>query len=256
MNQRERLDKEGIVLIPNFISKEDIDAVTRSVDAGNIIESKEYIIGSPEIQAKLAELLGKEYEFHDYIFLIKKSQFHTCHRDYNGDFFNEGQQYPSYTIIIYLEDMHKCLDIIPRSHNAIDDYNYNMSDYTQTVYCKAGDVLIFNANLIHNGSLNDTENHKRIQMKISHKNDKEVLQFYNNYNKVLNNENPSPWIFKHAQKHITCQFPIISQYVKQYDNNKSSETSQNTDLLSGFFSPFFAKLETVDNRVVGLDSKS
>ena len=186
-------------------------------------------------------VLGKDYLFQDYIFLLKKSQFHTCHRDYNGDLFNPEQKHPSYTIIFYLTNMGKCLDVLPESHLSMD-HNYNLTDYTQTISCKKGDAILFNANLVHNGSLSDTDNNARIQMKISHKSDLETLDFYNDYNKVLDTADTSPTIYKLAQKHITCQFPVISHLAKQFDNNKSDKEPSP---FSEFFSQFFAKLETV-----------
>ena len=83
----------------------------------------------------------------------------------------------------------------------------------------------------------------RIQMKISHKDDQTVLHFYNNYNKILNAENNTPMPFKQIQKHVSCQFPIMSEYLKKYDYNKDKEYTDPTK--TSFFSQFFAKLETV-----------
>jgi hypothetical protein len=233
----------GIAVIPEFISQNDIQMIKQYIETNDIIKVKKYIISSTMVQEKINRLLGDGYEFNDYIFLIKKSQFHTCHRDYNGDFFNEGQKYPSYTIIIYLENMEKCLDVIPKSHIRKGEYNINATDYTQSILCKAGDAILFNANLVHNGSLNERENNMRIQMKISHKDDQTVLHFYNNYNKILNAENNTPIPFKQIQKHVSCQFPILSEYLKQYDYNKDKEYADPTK--TSFFSQFFAKLETV-----------
>lgn len=242
-HQRNQLIKDGIVVIPHFISSDDIAKINQYIKQDKILDAKEHIIHSDKTNQKIHQLLGPNYVFHDYIFLIQKSQFHTCHRDYNGDFFNEGQQFPSYTIIIYLENMNKCLDIIPRSHQNMSDFTYNFSDYTQTIQCNIGDAILFNANLIHNGSLNENENNPRIQMKISHKADHQVLDFYNQYHKTLNVDNQSTPLFKHVQKHISCQFPIISHWVKQYDNNKDKMESGNVNL----FSPLFAKLDTISN---------
>jgi len=238
--QKNHLYNNGVCVIHDFISNDDIQMMKKNIGNNEIQKAKLHIIQSAAIQSKIKQLLGDDYEFHDYIFLIKKSQFHTCHRDYNGDFFNDGQQYPSYTIILYLENMQKCLDVIPTSHKSNREYNYNFTDHTQTISCKNGDAILFNANLIHNGSLNENENSMRIQMKISHKKDRHVLQFYNNYNKMLNTENNTPHIFKQIQKHVSCQFPIISYYAKQYDHNKETN-SKNT----GLFTNLFAKLDNV-----------
>ena len=237
-----QLNDAGVLVMPRLVSNDDIQTITKYINNNDIQKAKQYIMHSNIIKSQITQILGADYEFHDYIFLIKKSQFHTCHRDYNGDFFNEGQQFPSYTIIIYLENMQKCLDVIPTSHKSKNEYDYNLTDYTQTVMCGAGDAILFNANLIHNGSLNENENKNsmRVQMKISHKNDRDVLRFYNNYHKMLNVENNTPHVFKQIQKHLSCQFPVVSSYLKQYDNNKNNN---NTD--SGIFSNLFAKLDNV-----------
>jgi hypothetical protein len=237
---KHRLKKEGLVLLPKLLSDTDIHNIDKDIDEDNIIKAKRYIMTSKKVRKMMDDMLGKDYIFQDYIFLIKQSQFHTCHRDYNGDLFNPEQNKPSYTIIFYLTDMGTCLDVLPKSHLSME-HNYNFSDYTKTVPCKKGDAILFNANLVHNGSLTDTENNTRIQMKITHKSDLKALHFYTNYNKVLDTPNTTPMIYKHVQKHVTCQFPVISKYVKQFDNNKTD----NPSTFSSFFSPFFATLRTV-----------
>jgi len=244
-----QLKHEGLIVIPEFITKDDIQKIKAHIENDHVLTAKQHIMQSPAILHKIKRLLGEDYVFQDYIFLIKTSQFHTCHRDYNGDFFNETQQHPSYTILIYLEDMNKCLDVIPKSHKSKDEYNFNLTDYTQTVHCKNGDAILFNANLIHNGSINE-ENSMRIQMKISHKSDHDVLKFYNDYNKVLDANNQTSTAFKHIQKHISCQFPIISYYAKQYDYNAKSDAASSSsveppDSGSGLFSSFFADLHNI-----------
>lgn len=236
LSPRERLNQDGVVLLNDFLSIENIRQIKNFIKNDEIIKAKQHIIESH--REPIQNILGKDYEFNDYIFLIKKSQFHTCHRDYNGDFFNQEQQFPSYTIIIYLEDMGKCLDVIHKSHSNKGEFDFNITDYSQTIQCKHGDAILFNSNLIHNGSLNDNENHARIQMKISHKRDMKVLDFYNQYNKVLNSENNTPVAIKHIQKHVSCQFPFVSSYLKQYDNNKSNSSSS-------LCSSLFANLETI-----------
>lgn len=212
------LKKDGICVIHNLLSQEDINICKSFIIDKNDLQIKNYIINSPVIQKKVFELIGDDYVFNDYIFLIKKSQIHTCHRDYNGSFFNEKQQYPSYTFLIYLENMDKCLDVIPNTHK--NQYNniINITDNTETVFCKSGDAILFDANLIHTGTINSKEDNMRIQLKLTHKDDLETLSFYQNYNKTLNKDNTLPQILKYTQKHLSCQFPIISNLMQPYDN--------------------------------------
>jgi hypothetical protein len=167
---------------------------------------------------------------------------HTCHRDNNGDFFNQGQKYPSYTMLTYLEDMDECLGVIPGSHKVKNSFGINLTDKIRNLKCNKGDIIIFNANLIHVGILNpDKEDNLRIQMKISHKEDIDVLKYYENYNKVLNKSNNVPHLAKHIQKNFSCMFPILSD-LTQKDNINSARGSDNgaeISLAQKIFSYFF-----------------
>jgi len=222
------LHEDGVCIIRNLLTKEMTNKIKEYINAETPIMIKEEITKSENIKSQIREILGSSYVFHDYIFLIKKSQIHTCHRDYNGDFFNENQKYPSYTIIIYLENMEKSLDVIPKSHKSRYNNMFNLTDNTETIVSNAGDAILFNGNLIHTGTVNDKEDNMRIQMKISHVDDQETLGFYQNYNKILNKTNLLPKWWKHLQKHISCQFPVIGNYSQNYDfdsiqSNKKSE---------------------------------
>jgi hypothetical protein len=235
------LKKNGIALLPDFLTNSQINVLHGYIEKEETDKIKSFLLNATKAIPKIKSVLGEDYIFQDYIFFIKRSQFHTCHRDYNGDFFNESQKYPSYTIIIYLEDMEKCLDVIPGSHLNKSDYDWNMTDYTQTVLCKKGDAILFDANLVHGGSLNQKENNPRIQMKVSHKEDDTVLDFYNQYYKILNIENTTPFFMKQIQKNISCQFPAISTYLKEFDGNyRNSKTNS-------WFSSFFTPLDTIPN---------
>jgi len=219
-------------VIPHLISDKEIQKYKDYIKNAKILHMKEEILNSETIKHRLNTILSPSYEFHDYIFLLKKSQIHTCHRDYNGDFFNERQKFPSYTMIIYLEPMEKCLEIIPTSHESFYNNAINITDNTETVVCKPGDALLFNGNLIHTGSINKNENNMRIQLKISHIEDHETLGFYQNYHKILDKTNTHPKWIKYMQKHISCQFPIVSAYSQKYDFNVVSENKNNTFLKS------------------------
>jgi hypothetical protein len=80
--------------------------------------------------------------------------------------------------------------------------------------CKKGDAILFNANLIHVGALNNKDNHLRVQMKITHKDDIEAIPYYNNYNKILDQDNNMPFFLRKAQRKLSCMFPIISNYTQ------------------------------------------
>jgi hypothetical protein len=235
-----KLNNDGIIIIPNFLNIEEISMINKLLEENKSNDNiKNYIHNNKK---NILKLIGTDYEFQNYIFIIKKSQFNACHRDYNGQFFNENQKYPSYTLLIYLYKMDKCLDIIPKSHKNKDKNNLNITDLTESVKCNVGDAILFDSNLIHSGSINKNEDNPRIQMKISHKDDRyNALQFFENYNKQLNNPTKySKWIQK-LQKHLSCIFPIISQYTQKYDNNKNNDNN-NHNIFSKYF---YAKLDNI-----------
>ena len=231
-----QLKKDGLCVVKNLLSHRDIKKIKEYVENGRTLGAKEFIVHSTKIQRRIERILGPEYKFHDYIFSIKRSQIHTCHRDYNGDFFNKEQKYPSYTIIIYLENMEKCLDIIPQSHKNLHSNLFNLTDPTESVLCNAGDALLFNANLIHNGSINAKEDNMRIQMKISHKVDQKTLHFYQDYNRELDKSNTTSKMNKHFIKHVSCQFPVIGLFTQQYDYDVTKNSNQ---VSSSIFSKLF-----------------
>ena len=152
------LTTDGLCIIKNLLSNNEINKLKNECTNDNYSSVKEYIINNENINSIIKRYTNNNYQFQDYIFIIKKSAIHTCHRDNNGDFFNEGQKYPSYTIIIFLEHMEKCLGVIPKSHVNINSFNINITDQVKNILCNPGDAIIFNANLIHVGALNKNEN--------------------------------------------------------------------------------------------------
>lgn len=229
------LKKDGICVMKHLLSKSEVEKIKNYIETRKTMAAKEYIINSEKIKRKIIKLLGPDYKFHDYIFSIKRSQVHTCHRDYNGDFFNKEQKYPSYTIIIYLENMEKCLEVIPKSHENIYYNSINATDPTESVLCNPGDAVLFNANLIHSGAINEKENNIRIQMKISHKSDQKALYFYQNYNKELDKENTTSKWNKHFIKHITCQLPILSTFTQKYDYDVTKKADDKSSIFMKLF---------------------
>jgi len=208
------LKKDGFYVFKDLLNLNEINYLSNLCYTNKHYEVKHYLHKHLKINNYIKNYINNEYIFQDYIFIIKKSLIHTCHRDSNGDFFNENQKYPSYTLIIFLEDMEKCLGVIPKSHHDINSFNYNHNDEVKNIICKKGDCILFNANLIHVGALNEKEDNLRIQMKITHKEDIKHLSFYNNYNKVQDQNNNLPFFLKKAQRKLSCMFPIISNYTK------------------------------------------
>ena len=225
------LINDGFHIYKNMFSSDEINKIKLDIENNNINDIKDYVINKSKLKSIIDDT---NYVFQDYIWIIKKSSVHTCHRDNNGSFFNKGQKFHSYTVLIYLEDMDKCLGVIPSSHKKENQnkFNINLTNKVKDIVCHKGDVIIFNSNLIHVGILNEKNNdHLRIQMKISHKDDLAILSYYQNYNKILNKENNISFFIKNCQKNISCMFPIISD-LTQNENIKTSRGSDNGVTIS------------------------
>ena len=237
-NKIYNLKKDGCCIFKNIFNKEDICSLKNLCQNNNYEDVKKICQNNIKLKNLISETLGDGYIFQDYIFIIKKSSVHTCHRDYNGDFFNIGQKFPSYTILIYLEEMEKCLGIIPNSHKDVNSYNINLINKVENLICNPGDIILFDSNLIHVGATNKRDDNLRLQMKITHREDIDVLNYYENYNKLLNQDNVLPKPVIRFQKNFTCMFPFIANLTQ----NDSIETVKKHD--KGKKSSFFQKLYT------------
>jgi len=218
--------ENGFQVIDCFTENE-VEHLRSLWDADENKKIQDYIQNNHNVLRQVQQVLGASYVFQDYILLIKKSRIHTCHRDFNSDMYNAKQKHPSYTIIFYLEAMDRCLDVVDKSHTL--NYGVFLTDETTSIPCRTGDGILFDANLIHAGSFNEKPNNKRIQMKLTHVEDIEAIGFFNDYKKTLDKDNVSPELFTNLQKHFSCQFPSISDFVK----NKVSKSSER------FFSTIF-----------------
>ena len=220
------LHNEGVQIFKNIINQEEIAEYIDDSTNEKYEDIKRKLLKHPGLLATTQKNLGSPYIFQDYIWIIKKSVVHTCHRDNNGDFFNEKQRYPSYTMLIYLEDMEKCLGVIPESHKNKNENHMNFVDKVVNLPCNKGDVIIFNANLIHVGCINEKDDNLRIQMKITHTEDIPHLQYYQNFNKILNKDNSLPVFLRRGQKRFSCMFPILSD-LTQKENIRTARGSDN-----------------------------
>jgi hypothetical protein len=232
------LEKDGIKLYTKIFTIDEIKEMKEMCEKEKYQTLKKYLSNHSKIKEIIGELKPiQEYELHDYIFIIKKSNIHTCHRDNNGSIYNKNQKYPSYTLIIYLEKMDKCLGVIPQSHKLIDKYNWNITkNPIENIQCSEGDIIMFDANTIHTGTIeNKKDNNVRIQMKISHPDDINILSFYQKYNKMLNEENVLNINIKRFQQNISCMFPVLSDMTQNEHKNKARGDTNTTlsYLMSG-----------------------
>jgi ectoine hydroxylase-related dioxygenase (phytanoyl-CoA dioxygenase family) len=222
------LDKDGVCVMKQVLNPNEIEFIKQNCELGNYEKVKTFLSTHPNIQNHIQECVhNTDYVLQDYIWIIQKSSVHTCHRDNNGQFFNEGQKYPSYTLLIYMENMERCLGVLPQSHLNKNSYNVNFTNDLVHLLCNAGDAVLFNANLIHVGAINESgDDHLRIQMKVTHKDDLDKLSYYQNFNKVLKEDNTVPRKMRQMQKNMSCMFPGISDMTQQ-DNIMSARGSDN-----------------------------
>lgn len=221
-NTPRSLTKDGFCLLKNVFDSSEVDYMANQAhdqSSTSLNGIKTYIINHQKLLERIYKQCNlKGYEFNDYIFAILGSQISTCHRDFNGTMFHDQLKHPTYTMVVYLHQMRACMDVVPESH--VREYNNNyLIDNTKHVTCEIGDVLLFNSNLIHTGSIiNDDVSNPRIQMKLCHKDDRKHLEFLEDYTRVLNDKLHMNRSMQFA-KHYTCQVPF--NYVKN-DNGVSN----------------------------------
>ena len=220
------LNKDGICLIKTSILETDIENIKSLCEKKDYKNAKKALLENPRLNEIIKEKAGKNYVFQDYIWIIKKSSVHTCHRDNNGDFFNENQRHPSYTMLVYFEEMEKCLGVIPESHKIPGSFGVNFTDPVVNIICNSGDAILFNANLIHVGTINNKNDNLRIQIKVSHKDDLDALSYYQDFNKIANVDNNIPKNILVIQKNISCMVPFFSD-LTQDENIKTARGSSN-----------------------------
>ena len=110
---RYNLQRDGFCLYKNILTDAEINDLKTLCQNKQYKKTKETILSNPKLTALKNAATNYQYVFQDYIWIIQKSVIHTCHHDNNGDFFNKIQKHPSYTVLVYLEDMEKCLGVMP-----------------------------------------------------------------------------------------------------------------------------------------------
>lgn len=228
-----QLAEDGFCLVKQGILKQECHELLSLVKQKKYRQVKQRLLSNTNLQKIIGACTeNSEYQLQDYIWIIEKSFVHTCHRDNNGDFFNKGQQYPSYTMIVYLENMDKCLNIYPKSHTKHLKPYVPMTDPLMNIPCNQGDVILFNANLIHSGTFNSKENNVRIQLKVTHKKDRKQLSYYENFQKVLHQENSVPRPVRKMQRNLSCLFPGVSDQTQDKNIESARGSSENARISS------------------------
>ncbi len=231
------LKKDGLYIVKNMVSEQNIELIKSHSKNKNYKEIKSILTDDQNNISLIKSILTNDYEFQDYIWIIEKSHVHTCHRDNNGTFFNKDLKYPSYTLLVFLESMDKNIGVISKSHININDHSFNIANNIEYIKCNKGDAILFDANLVHVGASNKNPNNLRIQLKVTHKDDRKTISYYENYHKVQNQTNNLPPEIVNMQKNLTCMFPIISDLSqsKSVKFDKEKESSPSTKLFQQIF---------------------
>jgi hypothetical protein len=240
-NKIYNLKRDGFCIFSNVLNNNEINILKQHCFNNEYEPVQNYLLKNPRMNDLIRAATNENYQFQDYIWIIQKSAVHTCHRDNNGDFFNKNQQYPSYTMLVYLENMEKCLGVIPESHREPNSYFINFTDSLTNLLCKSGDVILFNANLIHVGTINANEDNLRIQLKVTHKDDIPYIMYYENFHKVLNEDNNIPQYLRKIQRNLSCTFPGISDMTQQknIESARGSDNGANISIAQKMFSYLF-----------------
>jgi len=226
------LRMDGYQLLENMFSLDEVEwlmRVTGDQTKPSLQTAREFVARHTLLNdAIIRECLLVEYVYNDYMFALLGSQIATCHRDYNGTMFQTQLNRPTYTMLIYLSPMKSCLDVVPGSHETTYRNNY-LIDNSKHIRCSVGDVLVFDSNLIHTGSIiNESEINPRLQMKLCHTSDREKLSFLEDYYKVLNDTSGNK-VAMTVSKHLSCQYPV------SYINNTMKSTAfENTFKLFAY----------------------
>jgi hypothetical protein len=190
----------------------EVNYILGLIDSKKYLDAQKFMQNHSGFLKQMNQLLGEDYVFMDYIFTIEKSSISTCHRDENGSVFTPQNKHPSYTILFYLEPMDACLDIIPGSHkerNAV-----YLSKSLESIPCKPGQAVLFDADLIHSGSINTKNDNKRIQMKIIHRDDLDNLKEFHKYYKVGDATKETTLQNTLFYRRLSCMFPGIADLTR------------------------------------------
>lgn len=216
LDTRSCLHKNGYIIKHNCINQDTISHIRLLWDQENYQDIYDLIRSDQELNSFIYSNLPHDFVLMDYIMFLENSVLHTCHRDNNGDRFNDTS-HRSYTMLLYIDDMKNCLDIVPDSHHILDKGIYS-HDITHQFLCNSGSVILFDANLVHSGSLENSEgNTRRIQVKITHKDDIEALSYYDGYHKIINSHNTNSDTSKWIQKRVSCTLPILADLTQGSD---------------------------------------
>ena len=201
----------GYKLLDVF-NETEVNYILGLVNYKKYLDAQRFIQNHSGFLTQMKYVLNEDYVFMDYIFTIEKSSISTCHRDENGSVFTPKNKHPSYTIIFYLEPMEACLDIIPGTHKERNVIYLSRS--LESIPCSPGQAILFDADLIHSGSINTKNDNKRVQMKIMHKDDLDNLKEFHGYYRVGDATKETSMKNTLFYRRLSCMFTGIADFTK------------------------------------------
>lgn len=207
-------DKVGYHVIDMF-SREQVEHMLQLVKDKRYDDVYAFITTNPTVVKKVADIIGPDYEFKNYMLAIEKSSVSTCHRDENGQFFNRDIKHPSYTILFYLKQLDGCLDVLEHSHEQSQIFNLKK---LKSIECVPGQAILFDSDMIHSGSLKAGEESTRIQLKLHHKDD-EFPKYLEKMHQTLDaSKDKEKGGNSMVARGISCTLPIVSDVTKNGQN--------------------------------------
>ena len=199
------------------LGENEVNHALRLIELRKYEELQNMIQNNPNVLQEIYRTIGPDYVFQDYMLSIEKSAISTCHRDENGQLFNDRVVHPAYTILFFLEPMEACLDVISGSHRRTDFIN--LSQPLESVRCTPGQAILFNADLIHSGAINEgREDNRRVQMKLIHKDDVGKIPQFDDYHKVADaSKSNARWYTKFVRD-MSCKFTGVADITKNGEN--------------------------------------
>lgn len=157
---------------------------------------------------------------------------HTYHRDYTSSYNYNKLSHPSYTMILYLDNSDTGLNVIPGSHE--DQISIYLLDKSKKLNVDMGTAILFDADLIHSGSITDGNVSRHcIQFKILHKDDIGKMPWLDNFHDLINRPNNKSTFIKQIESGFTKHFPII---MDTFNETIKSSFSEDKSLIQKFTS--------------------
>ena len=227
----------GYVIIENLINEKDVKNILDLWENKNYHDIKGYFLKNNSINKKIKNILSDNYELIDYVYIIENSAIHTYHRDYTSSRVYNNLKYPSYTMILYLDDTNSGLNVIPGSHD--DNGSIYLKDKSVRLNVNKGSAILFDADMLHAGSAIDVDTKRHcIQFKIIHKEDIEKVPHLLNYYVLINRPNNKTHFLKNIETGITKHVPIFMDTFN--DSIKSSFVEEKTSLQKWISSLVFS----------------